>query len=78
MRPSSAALHQFPGAADAGRDDPGGGVLLEALGVEHASLAAVEGDDGGVGRQAGGLLVLGPSITTKRSARVGNLERYDA
>ena len=36
-------LHQFPGAADAGRDDPGGGVFLKALGVEHAALAAVEG-----------------------------------
>ena len=50
-------LHQFPGAADAGRDDPGGGVFLEALGVEHAALAAVEGEDGGVGRQAGEGLV---------------------
>ena len=28
-------LHQFPGAVDAGRDDPGGGVLLEALGMEQ-------------------------------------------
>jgi hypothetical protein len=50
-------LHQFPGAADAGRDDPGGGVFLEALGVEHAALAAVEGEDSGVGRQAGEGLV---------------------
>ena len=50
-------LYQFPGAADAGRDDPGGGVFLEALGVEHAALAAVEGEDGGVGRQAGEGLV---------------------
>jgi hypothetical protein len=50
-------LHQFPGAADAGRDDPGGGVFLEALGVEHAALAAVEGEDSGVGREAGEGLV---------------------
>src|SRR5580704_1220663 len=50
-------LHQFPGAVDAGRDDPGGGVFLEALGVEHAALAAVEGEDGGVGCQAGEGLV---------------------
>src|SRR5262249_58035026 len=50
-------LHQFPGAVHAGRDDPGRGVLLEAFGVEHAALAAVEGEDGGVGRQAGEGLV---------------------
>ena len=50
-------LHQFSGAADAGRDDSGGGVFFEALGVEHAALAAVEGEDGGVGRQAGEGLV---------------------
>src|SRR5262249_46122614 len=45
-------LHQFPGSADAGRDDPGGGVFLEALCVEHAALAAVEGENGRIGRQA--------------------------
>ena len=50
-------LHKLLGAADAGRDDPGGGVFLEALGVEHAALAAVEGKNGGVGRQAGEGLV---------------------
>jgi hypothetical protein len=50
-------LRQFPGAANAGRDDPGGGVFLEVFGMEHAALAAVEGEDGGVGRQAGEGLV---------------------
>ena len=64
-------LHQFPGAAYAGRDDPGGGVFLEALGVEHAALAAVEGEDGGVGRQAGEGLVDDPArdALTLRVAR---------
>ena len=59
--------HQLPGAVDAGRDDAGRGVFLEALGVEHALLAAVEGQhvlvDGEAGegladdlaRHAGGL-----------------------
>ena len=34
--------HQRLGAFDAGGDDAGRGVLLEALGVEHAALAAIE------------------------------------
>ena len=43
--------HQPPGAVDAGRDDAGRGVLLEALGMKHAALAAVEGEHGGIGRK---------------------------
>jgi len=36
------AMHQLPGAVDAGRHDPGRGVFLEAL-AERAALTPVEG-----------------------------------
>ena len=51
------ALHQRLGALDARRDDAGRGIFLEALGVEHAALAAVEGEHILVDRDAGEGLV---------------------
>ena len=49
-------LHQLLGPLDAGRDDAGGGILLERL-AEGAALAAIEGEHRGVGRDAGERLV---------------------
>src|ERR1700692_3554235 len=63
MRPSSAACTCISFLARLRRAGMtrGGGVFLEALGVEHAALAAVEGEDGGVGHQAGEGLVDDPA-----------------
>ena len=46
-------LHQALRAAEAGGHDAGAGVFLEALGVEHAALAAVEGEHRRIERDAG-------------------------
>src|SRR5262249_57753824 len=46
-------LHQPPRATDARRDDARARILLETLRVEHAALAAVEGEHGLVGRKSG-------------------------
>jgi hypothetical protein len=39
-------LHKSLGAIDASWDDAGRGILLEAFGVKHAALSAVEAQDG--------------------------------
>src|SRR3979409_478321 len=46
---SAVSPPQLPGAIDAGRDDAGGGVVLEAL-AKGAALAPVEGKHGRVER----------------------------
>src|SRR5215467_14700276 len=45
-------LHQSPRATDARRDDARARILLETLRVEHAALAAVEGEHCLVGRES--------------------------
>src|SRR5215467_2251724 len=45
-------LHQPPRATDARRDDARARILLETLRVEHAALAAVEGEYCLVGRES--------------------------
>ena len=65
-------LHQPFGALDARRDDAGGGVFLEALGMEHAALTPVEGQHGLILRHAG--KGLGDDIA--RNAGGGRVARH--
>jgi hypothetical protein len=72
------ALHQLSGAVDAGRNDAGGGVILEAL-AKRAALASIEGEHRGVRRETRKRAVdHGPRYAGRRGfARHGGQENIE-